>query len=70
MTMNTGVFHPDSNRFPGVFIRGEDALKWARCLDLVSIEMTTQGEDTAKCGLNAAAEILELRRVLTECELT
>jgi hypothetical protein len=27
--MNTGVFKPEENAYPGIFIRGEDALAFA-----------------------------------------
>lgn len=67
--MRTGTYKPEDNNYPGVFIQGLDALKWAECFDLVSIALTEKGEDLTRFGFSAKSELMRLQEVLRECKV-
>ena len=61
----TGVFLPENRKYPGVFIKGDDALY--RYAPALRIALTL---DFGRAGITGTHEILrELERLLCSCEV-
>jgi hypothetical protein len=58
------------NDWPGVFIRGDDALSYARNLSVLIAAVEQRGVDLAEGELSAWARVVELRDLLASCRVT
>ncbi len=65
--MNTGVFKPEGHPYPGIFIRGEDALKWAEALRLIKNGDTA--EIARRASLGSYAPLSQLIDIFESCRV-